>query len=370
MRAVEVDRIEKELASMWSGATGADAADGAGTTRACTLNLIVYSTPSEPQEQLDRVLDEVNERAPGRTLILVADRTRSEATLEAYVSMRCRLLGESGKQVCGEEVTVVAGGSAIDSVATVISPLLVPDVPVYLWWRTLPHPNDQLFDRLARLADRVIVDSRSFAHPSRDLVLLHELIGADEQSIRVSDVNWARLTPWRSLLASFWDVPDYLGHLAAIDSVTIGYHAPPQAQEDIATKAALLAGWIASRLGWEWVGGTFAGGGDEVRCRLRSGDRTIAMSLKRDAASDCNDGRISSVTINASHGAASFSAALSRDLARLATEARIGGTRTVGRVIDYIQRSEVESLARELDFVRRDAIYESALARAATMLAS
>ena len=365
--AVEVDRLEKELASMWAGASGTDG-DGAGTTRACTLNLIVYATPEDSRDALDELLDEVNERAPGRTLILVADRDAGDAKLDAYVSMRCRLLGDSGKQICGEQVTIAASGPAIDNVATAISPLLVPDVPVYLWWKALPHPNDQLFDRLARMADRVIIDSRSFVHPARDLILLNELIGTDAQSIHVSDVNWGRMTPWRTLLASFWDVPDYRPHLAAIDSVTIGYHPPPTALDDIATKAALMSGWLAERLGWEWSGGTLAGGGDEVRCRLQSGDRGIALTLRRDCTSGRNDGRICAVTLAAEHGAATFSCALSQDVARLTTEARIGGTRTVGRVIDYIQRGEAESFARELDFVRRDAIFEAALARATTML--
>jgi glucose-6-phosphate dehydrogenase assembly protein OpcA len=283
---VEVDRIEKELASMWASTGGEEA----GTTRACTLNLIVYATPQDSREELDALLDEVNERAPGRTLILVADRASAGTNLDAFVSARCRLLGDSGKKVCGDEVTISASGSAVDSVATAILPLLVPDVPVYLWWKGLPHPNDQLFDRLARMSDRVIVDSRSFVHPARDLVLLNELIGADRQSIHVSDVNWGRLTPWRSLIASFWDVPEYRPHLAAIDNVKIGYHPPPAAPDDIATKAALMGGWLAERLAWRWAGGTLADSGEEVRCRLRSAEREIALSLRRDCTSGTTTG--------------------------------------------------------------------------------
>jgi hypothetical protein len=60
--------------------------------------------------------------------------------------------------------------------------------------------------------------------------------------------------------------------------------------------------------------------------------------------------------------------ALSADGAKLATEARIRGDRTVGRVIDYVQRGEAETLSRELAFLRRDSIYEAAVARAAAFV--
>ena len=54
---------------------------------------------------------------------------------------------------------------------------------------------------------------------------------------------------------------------------------------------------------------------------------------------------------------------------KLATEARIGAERSVGRVVGYEMRSEAERLSRELAFLSRDAIYEAALARAAQLVA-
>jgi glucose-6-phosphate dehydrogenase assembly protein OpcA len=349
---------------MWSGASEQDA----GTTRACTLNLIVYATPEDKREQLDDLLDEVNERSPGRTLILVADRAAKDAALDAYVSMRCRVLGDSGKQICGEQVTINASGGAVDTVSSAVSPLLVPDVPVYLWWKAMPAPGDRLFDRLARMADRVIVDSSAFVHPPRDLVQLHELISANVQAIHVSDVNWGRLTPWRSLLASFWDVPDYRPHLDAIDAVEIGYHPPGPAPAEIASKALLMVGWLAARLRWDGDHRSIDATTDPTRFKLRAGTRAIDVSLRRDCTTGRNDARICAVTLRAGNDA-SFSVKLSPDIARLTTEARVGNAHAVGRTIDYIRRSEAESLSRELDFVRRDAIFEAALSRVATLLA-
>src|ERR1700687_6498411 len=98
VKGVDVDKIEKELASMWSGVskTG-DASSSSGITRACALNLIVYTTPSDDRGQLEDMLGQINEQHPGRTLILVVYRDTATPRLEGYVSMRCRLLG-AGKQ--------------------------------------------------------------------------------------------------------------------------------------------------------------------------------------------------------------------------------------------------------------------------------
>src|SRR5260221_6805249 len=144
-KGVEVDRIDKELASMWTNAGDShEAGASAGVTRACTMNLVVYTTPADDRAKLDDLLDAVNEEHPGRALILVAYRDAVDASIDAYVSMRCRVVGGTGKQICGEQVTIEAGGGLVDTAATAVAPLLVPDVPVYLWWKDIPHYEDKL----------------------------------------------------------------------------------------------------------------------------------------------------------------------------------------------------------------------------------
>jgi glucose-6-phosphate dehydrogenase assembly protein OpcA len=370
-KGVDVDKIEKELASMWSGASDADnGAASSGVTRACALNLIVYTTPWDDRDLLEELLNQVNDQHPGRTLILVVYRETAEARLEAYVSMRCRLLGASGKQICGEQVTIEAGGPLVDTAATAVAPLLVPDVPVYLWWKDIPHYEDKLFDRLAQMADRVVIDSAAFDHPYDDLLSLTRRICDQSQPMRVSDLNWGRLTSWRTLLASFWDVPDYRALLDEIDHVAIEYRPPSDAPEEIAPKALLLAGWLASRLGWEITDQTARRTKEQVECELRAGNRPIIVSFSRDEATKRRQ-TISSVVLSARNGNADFSVALRDDGGtKLATEARIGAERSVGRVVTYEMRSEADRLSRELAFLSRDAIYEAALAQAAQLVAA
>ena len=69
-------------------------------------------------------------------------------------------------------------------------------------------------------------------------------------TVGISDLNWARLTSWRGLLADFYDVPEYRAALEEIDKVCITYVAPQTDETAIAPQALLMAGWLASRLQW------------------------------------------------------------------------------------------------------------------------
>ena len=270
-KGIDVGKIEKELAAMWKPADEAKGAES-GVTRACALNLLVYATVTDDRAGIDEMLDTVCENHPGRTLLLMADRETTEPKLHAYVSTRCRMLGGNRKQICGEQVTIEAAGGAISTVASAIEPLLVPDVSVFLWWKDIPHYEDKLFNRLIELSDRVVIDSTCFDHPYQDLSRLAQIIRERPQLMSVSDLNWGRLTAWRTLIASFWDIPDYKPHLDKIDRITIEYDPPDIAPDEIAPTALLILGWLASRLGWK-----LEGRGEEqsgTTFQLRAGERT------------------------------------------------------------------------------------------------
>jgi len=368
LKGIDVKKIEKELASMWSGVSeGKDSGSSACVTRACALNLIVYTTPSDDRGRLENLLDQVNEQHPGRNLILVAHRDTATPRLEGYVSMRSRPLGGAGKQICGEEVCIEAGGPLVETAATAVAPLLVPDVPVFLWWKDIPHYEDKLFDRLAQMADRIVIDSAAFDHPYDDLLRLSSMIADGSRRMRVSDLNWGRLTSWRTLLASFWDVFDYRPQLDKIDLVEIKYRSPNDAPGEIAPRALLMAGWLSSRLNWEVVGKSVSPDG-VVKCELRVADRSIGIVFEQDRTAGLNDGMVSSVVL--SGGAAKFSVAKRTDGTKLETEAQIGDERSAGRVLAYENRTEADQLNRELAFLSRDTIYEAAVNRAAELVAS
>src|SRR5829696_9998020 len=249
-KGIDAAKLERELNAMWSEMSAPEGEGGAaGVVRACVLNLVVYAEGAAERAEVDDLLSEVVERHPCRAIVLTAERGADEPSLDAFVSTRCQLSSRGSKRICGEQITVEAAGPSVDTASSAVAPLLVPDVPVFLWWKDIPHYDDRLFTRLAGMADRVVIDSASFDRPHEDLRRLAGLLEGGR--MRLSDLNWGRLTSWRALVAGFWDVADYRDSLARIERIVIEYDPPDSAHGEIAPKALLALGWIASCLGWE-----------------------------------------------------------------------------------------------------------------------
>lgn len=365
---VDVARLERELTSMWRGATGGG--EESGVMRACVLNLIVYAPVGEGREAIDALLDEVYESNPSRSLVLFADRAAADERLDAYVSTRCSLSSKGSRQICGEQITIEAAGGAVERAASAVAPLLVPDVPVFLWWKDIPHYEDKLFARLVEISDRVVIDSAFFDHPREDLSRLARVIGENPEHMAVSDLNWGRLTPWRALVAGFWDVRENLPALRALDRVLIRFAPTGGADAQTPPAALLLAGWLASRLGWEVGRRITEEGNDADSVELKTADgRAVVLSLERFTGGACGAGGLRSATFYSSEAGAEFCVETAEDGRRLETATATGaGGRRVGRLLDYAERSEGESLGGELAILTRDKVYEAAVAAAARVL--
>jgi glucose-6-phosphate dehydrogenase assembly protein OpcA len=184
----------------------------------------------------------------------------------------------------------------------------------------------------------------------------------------LSDLNWGRLTAWRNLIASFWDVPDYRAHLDALDSIVIEYKPSASVPEEIACQALLTAGWLASRLGWQPTDEKLTRDGDCFRITLNAGARAINLEFR--ASGEGADGALRRIVFRGANGAAEFYAMLDESGTRLETSAKIGDAISVGRVLGYEAKSEGRRLSREMSILARDEIYEQAVAVAAKLIAS
>src|SRR5215212_9014702 len=368
-KGIDAAKLERELNAMWAEMSAPEGGGGsAGVVRACVLNLVVYAEGPEERAEVDDLLSEVVERHPCRAIVLAAERGAGEARLEAFVSTRCQLSSRGSKRICGEQITIEAAGSAVDTASSAVAPLLVPDVPVFLCWKDIPHYDDRLFTRLAGMADRVVIDSASFDRPHEDLRRLAGLLGGGR--MRLSDLNWGRLTSWRALVAGFWDVADYRDSLAQIEKIVIEYDPPDRSHNEVAPKALLALGWIASRLGWE-VSGEGARV-DENRAHFILADRGREIEAVLAATEDVagRDGWLTSLTISTAAGDEFFVELLLEER-RLRTGARLGGAgHACERVLGYEARTEGERLSAELDILSRDEVYEGAVAAAERLLAA
>ncbi|MFY9611056.1 MAG: glucose-6-phosphate dehydrogenase assembly protein OpcA [Blastocatellia bacterium] len=362
--AIDVSAIERELTSLWQQASEDD--DG-GIMRASTLNLLVFVTSQTDATRLDETLTDVTATHPSRAILIVAEGASQTPTLDAQVTSRCTLPTATSKQVCCEQVTINATGSQVAEVPSAVAPLLVSDLPVYLWWCTVPRITDKVtFRRLADLSDRVIIDSADFTDPHGDLASMAAVLRDTPRWTAISDLNWARLTAWRALLSGFYDISEYRPLLNMINHIAIENSPTAADPEALSPRALLLGGWLASRLGWRL--GAASREAKSFVFRFEKDSRQVVLEFLR-TEREIEPGRIAKVTIrSAVDASAAFSVRRSSDAHRLETVVTRGEERVAQRVLSYESLSESELIGRELEILGHDRVYEQAVIAAGEMV--
>ena len=363
---INVRAIERELTSLWQQASEHE--DG-GIMRASTLNLLVFVTSQAEAAMLDDTLTEVTAAHPSRAIMIIADSQSQESVLAAQVTSRCTLPTATSKQVCCEQVTITAAGSELDEMPSAVAPLLVSDLPVYLWWQAVPRITDKVtFRRLADLSDRVIIDSADFNDPHGDMASMAAVLRETPRWTAISDLNWARLTAWRALLAGFYDVSEYCPLLAQLNNVVIEYSSAGADTEALSPRALLLGGWLASRLGWQLESGPATHSAGASRFAFTKDDRRITLEFAR-TEREIEPGRIAMVTMrSAADESASFKVRRSGDAQRIETVVARGEERIAQRVLSYESLKESELIGRELEILGHDRVYEQAVLAAGEMV--
>jgi hypothetical protein len=204
-------------------ALAASRAGGPGSVRATTLNLVAFAPTPADVAFTQRALERLGGSRPLRAIIAGAGANG----VRASVSASC-WLGGGLQQVCSEQVVLTARADALPS--AVLS-LLVPDLPVFVWWQGPMPPELALLSDLAVLGTSTIVDSNVSSLEGVDRV------GRLEPA--VTDLAWLRLEPWREAIASVFDPAPVAAALADLSAVDV---------DGPINEARLLAGWLGSRL--------------------------------------------------------------------------------------------------------------------------
>ena len=359
----DIEAIERALAGAWQ-ATAAEGESEGALLRARAANLIVFLPNDAALAETHQGIAELTESHPCRVLVLVGDRDAHGKDIEVYVSSRCPEKRTESSFLCCEEITLSAAGEFVSELPSAAIPLLIPDLPVFLWWRDVLHLDEKLFEKLLAAGDRLIIDSADFQDSSRDFAALARVLeaGANEATA-VSDINWERLTPWRASLANFYDVPTYREELDRINRVRIEYVGQGSSSEFLAAQALLIAGWLASRLGWKFVKQTTSQQPDRgMSFQLRKDDRHINIELNPSQAAGLKPGRILRVELESSgEQSASFVVYRSDDGEYLETSVNVGVQRCPGRRVRFRNLSTVQLLSREMEILGGDKIYEEAI---------
>jgi glucose-6-phosphate dehydrogenase assembly protein OpcA len=242
--AVDTRAIEEGLTELWRMAGAGEV--GGPIIRAASMTLIVPVDDEGQADALTELLDDLTWTHPCRAIVLMTDERVDEP--------RARLAGHPKRGTDGEapryweEIRMVAPPGALHRVMSSVTTLLLPNVPVQAWWPREPALDGALYNQLLDVADRVVVDSSRFAHPTASLPGLAASMAAAHESIAFADLSWTRLTPWRTLTAEFFDAPSDQALLDSLQRVAVEY-VPGAGGES--AQALLFVGWLATRLGWE-----------------------------------------------------------------------------------------------------------------------
>lgn len=216
-----IREIERELASL-------RAEPGAETPYQRT-SVMTHTAwvPPEWVEAAEDVLSGLAERHPSRTVVLFPEPDGDDG-LDGEVEVGVYPAGE-GRQICTETIRIRLMGPRASAPASVVQPLLLPDLPAFLRWRGLPPFGEPEFEQLIDVVDRLIVDSTEWP----DLPESYRGLEPVFDRVAVSDIAWARTGRWRPMLASLW--PD----IAGVKRIRV---------KGTTAQAHLLAGWLRSRL--------------------------------------------------------------------------------------------------------------------------
>jgi glucose-6-phosphate dehydrogenase assembly protein OpcA len=373
-KTLDVNVVEDQFAELWKKTAGeGESEDDEAVLRARVANLLIYLTTESLLKEVDELVPELTAVHPSRVVVMLGERDATDQDIEMYVESYCETDKRTGaKRLCCEQVTLKARGQFVVELPSAALPLLVSDLSTFVWWRDTLDNSESVFRNLLAAADRLVIDSAEFEDPHRELLQVHKLFQQQNQRLGISDLNWARLTFWRGLLADFYDVPAYREALDEIEQVQIDYVAPAKAPQTVAPQAMLFMGWLASRLGWTFLRaneGTNEVIEFEFSRSAPAEQRPIKLKLNRVETGTRKPGRLVQVQLQStSDHSASFKVARSADNVHLFTEAQLGTAVYPGSVLPVRNRSAAHLLAREMEILCNDQIYQEAVAIAAGMI--
>lgn len=220
-----VREIERELARLRDASTE----PGAPPRLRTSVMTHIAWVPERWVDQATETLAGLAERHPSRTILLFPRPDDLPDRLDGEVDLRCFVQDGERREVCSEVISLALCGARASVPASIVTPLLVSDLPVFLRWRGRPDFGSPQLEQLTGVADRLVVDSREWPDVRAGLGRVPDLF----ERIVVSDIAWARTEPWRAAVAGLWP------EVAEARTVRV---AGPEAE------ALLLSAWLGARL--------------------------------------------------------------------------------------------------------------------------
>jgi glucose-6-phosphate dehydrogenase assembly protein OpcA len=367
-KEVDITAIERELTQLWKQAAE-DSSEGAPVVRACSLNLIIFSEGTDRALGLEEIVSQVTVDHPSRIFMVSADRRAGTPAIEAWVSARCSLPVPGGKQVCCEEINLGAKGTDTDKVPSMVTSLLVPDIPAILIWRAGLDSRDNILHMLTQIVDKVLIDSSEELHPIGSLVAWGGFIEERRARAAFGDLAWTHLAQWRTLLAQAFQPANMRAHLTNLNSVTIEYSSTNTPVHSGLSQALLATAWLAHALRWLLVHPIREIEDGAYQAKFRLDEQAITVRLVHVTPKSGRPGGIESIVCRSSLGGEVLNRWAEPDdciLQRVSLPDMVPGD----TVHPVHHQTEAELVSRELEVLYHDSLYEASMSMLAAMLVS
>ena len=358
----DLSAIERELTEFWG--TASQRAGETATIRACSCNLMVVVSGQAEAEALPPVLADVAEWHPCRSLVAfqgLQDAEPDSPPMRGWIRVQCRRQSGGWPQVCSEVITIGVRREAAGGLADTLASLLVPDLPVFLYWRSPRIADRDFVEALIRLADLLIVDSEQSPAEIHNGGQQLGILAPAPRRIAIRDLAWSRLTAWRDLIAQFFDTQASRSLLKELTEVEIQCVVSPRG--GIPKIALLLAGWLASRLSWRTATAEQRHG--EWISRMAGPDGDILIRFTSSPAGS-TQGVIGAVTLRTRSGNL-FSVSENREQACMTATATGPAAKPVMHTVPCLSTAEADLLVGELSLPGEDTGFQAALAAASAL---
>jgi glucose-6-phosphate dehydrogenase assembly protein OpcA len=367
-REVDITAIERELTQLWK--QGVDRDDGqasAPLVRACSMNFIVFAEDVSRANDIANMVGEVTLEHPSRIFLILADRRSAQPLLDSWISARCSVPVPGGKQVCCEQINLTAQGTEANKVPSIVTSLLVPDVPAILLWKTNVDVNDRVMHSLIDISDRVLIDSSEDQNPESALTAWQRVMKRSNGRAAFCDLAWTHLTKWRSPLAQAFQPREMQAAFPTIDTVDILYSATRVPPHSGLSQSLLLVGWLAHALQWRPVRALQQVDTGTYTSKLRCGQQAINIHLAPTPPGVARAGGIESIMIHMTSGVQLELHTTDRLDALHVVKKKPGVPFEEGTVAAH-EEPESELVSRELEVLQRDRIYEESIGTIVSLL--
>lgn len=394
-RARSIAEVERELARIWARQDLAVEVEGERSrhiaARTSVMNLVVIARTREVAERGAATIQALTGRHPSRTIVVQSADPDGPSWIDARVEAHCILPREDAPETCAETIHLTAGGEAGRHLSAIVTPLIIHDLPVAVWWPgEPPFGSPATLDLLAG-ADRLIVDGSGWNGDG--LARLAEMAALVEDSrLAVSDFALVRQSRWREAIASVFDDPDFLPYLRSLRRIAVTYTTHDETGAPGTTnivKPVYHVAWLASRLGLQVrvplhpvtdrgaassaaSGRSRQGGTRPVMARgmaatLSDGRGEVAVVV-RPVASPMPSGTTLRVELLAERRGSELRADVTAEAESVHVRVWQDGVEALDRIFLAARRTDVDLLAQAIESGRRDVVTMGALRSAAQLV--